>query len=69
MQCDKKHVELIKKKEMDDILENEIKYKETLLGVYIRLSKMSKANSQKYETTINAFLDDLSRLYKKRKKD
>ena len=54
---------------MDELLEQEIKYKETLLGVYIRLSKMSKANSQKYETTINAFLDDLSRIYKKRKKD
>lgn len=54
---------------MDELLEQEIKYKETLLGVYIRLSKMSKANSKKYEATINAFLDDLSILYKKRKKD
>jgi hypothetical protein len=52
---------------MDELLEQEIKNKEALLGVYIRLSKMSKKNSRMYESTINSFLDELSELYKKRK--
>lgn len=54
---------------MDELLEEEIKYKETLLGVYIRLSKTSKTNGRMYEATLNSLLDELSELYKKRKKN
>lgn len=53
---------------MDEILENEIKYQETLLRQYIRMSEISGVSSKRQEETINQILDSLSKLYKKRKK-
>lgn len=53
---------------MDDILENEIKFKENLLRTYLRLSEKSGISTRRQQETMDALLDDLSKLYKKRKK-
>lgn len=53
---------------MDDILENEIKFKENLLRTYLRLSEKSGICTRRQQETMDSLLDDLSKLYKKRKK-
>ncbi len=52
---------------MDEILESQIKYLETLLKQYARISDASGMNDKRREETINGILDRLSELYKKRK--
>lgn len=53
---------------MDDILEKQIAFKEELLRTYMRMSQTSKRKGHTHELTIDEMLDDLSKLYKKRKK-
>lgn len=53
---------------MDEILEKQIKYLETLLKQYTRISDASGVSDRRREETINEMLDRLSELYKKRKK-
>lgn len=52
---------------MDEILENQIKFLETLLKQYTKLSDASGISKQGQEETVNRILDKLSELYKKRK--
>lgn len=54
---------------MDEILENEIKFKEQILKEYMRLSKIAVDSSRDYEHTIDAMLQELQELYKQRRKN
>ena len=53
---------------MDEILENQIKYLETLLKQYTKISELSGISDNRREETVNRILDKLSELYKLRKK-
>lgn len=53
---------------MDEVLENQIRYLETLLKEYTRISDVSGVSTRSQEETMNRILDSLSELYKKRKK-
>lgn len=63
----RKHKFNFKKQKMDEILENQIRFKEQILKEYIRLSKGSSANRRKFERTIDKLLDELQKLYRQRK--
>lgn len=65
----RKQESIIKKeRKMDEVLENQIRYLETLLKEYTRISDVSGVSTRSQEETMNRILDRLSELYKKRKK-
>lgn len=54
--------------ENDDILENQIRFYEELLRQYIDINKLRNGGKTSKDEVINRALDELGKLYKKRKK-
>lgn len=54
---------------MDEILENQIRFKEQILREYLRLSRFSVTNQKRYKDTIDRMLEDLEVLYKQRRNE
>lgn len=52
----------------DDILEQQIKLREELLRQYIEINKMRHGGKKSKNAVIDHALDELEKLYKKRKK-
>lgn len=55
-------------KEKDDILEQQIKFREELLRQYIEIIKLRHGGKQSQNEVIDTALDELEKLYKRRKK-
>ncbi|MBR1467334.1 MAG: hypothetical protein IJ606_01745 [Bacteroidaceae bacterium] len=53
---------------MDDILEKQIRFYEELLRQYIEINKMRNGGEASKNEVIDHALDELGKLYKKRKK-
>lgn len=54
--------------EKDDILEQQIKFREELLRQYIEINKMRNGGKKSKSEVIDHALDELGKLYKRRKK-
>ncbi len=57
-----------KRKPMDDILEKRIEFLETMLTRYRQISDRSGISYRSQSDTIDEMLDELSKLYKQRKR-
>ncbi len=55
-------------KEKDDILEQQIKFQEELLRQYLEINKFRHGGKKSKNEVIDTALDELGKLYKKRKK-
>lgn len=54
--------------EKDEILEQQIKFREELLRQYIEINKMRNGGKKSKNEVIDHALDELGKLYKRRKK-
>ena len=58
----------LKMEQKDDILEQQIKFREELLRQYIEINKIRNGGKQSKNEVIDHALDELGKLYKRRKK-